>query len=109
MQFSLVLCNISSPPLADIVFFGLSLKVFKMRMLGRENHTLIKNASERKLPSKEHFMSGSDTICNSPNPPLANIVIFRSPQVPSFVTKMFFFLLLPRFGALKLLCVILSN
>ena len=31
--------------LADIVLFGLSLKVFKTRMLGRGFHSLIKNVS----------------------------------------------------------------
>ena len=36
--------NSQSPLLADIVFFGLSLKVFKTSLLGRGFHTLIKNA-----------------------------------------------------------------
>ena len=36
-------CNSSSPPLADIVFFGFPLKFFKMRLLERDFHTLIKN------------------------------------------------------------------
>ena len=39
-----VICNSPSPPLVDIVLFRLSLKVFKMCLLGREFHTLIKNA-----------------------------------------------------------------
>ena len=34
------ICN--NPPLADIVLFGLPLKVFKTRLLGRGFHTLIK-------------------------------------------------------------------
>ena len=37
--------NSPSPPLANIVLFGLPLKVFKTRLLGRGFHTLIKNAS----------------------------------------------------------------
>ena len=37
--------NGPSPPLVDIVLFGLSLKVFKTRMLGRGFHILIKNDS----------------------------------------------------------------
>ena len=44
------LCNRPSPPLTDIVLFGLfhftlPLKVFKTCLLGRDFHTLIKNAS----------------------------------------------------------------
>ena len=39
------ICNGPSLPLADIVLFGLPLKVFKMCLLGRGFHTLIKNAS----------------------------------------------------------------
>ena len=38
-------CNSSSPPLVDIVLFGLPLKVFKRRLIERGFHTLIKNAS----------------------------------------------------------------
>ena len=42
-------CNSPNPPLADIVFFGLSLlgfpsKFFKTRLLRRGFHPLIKNA-----------------------------------------------------------------
>jgi len=39
------ICNSSSPPLADIVLFGLSLKVFKTCLPGRGFHTLIKDVS----------------------------------------------------------------
>ena len=44
------MCNNSSSPLADIILFvlssfGLPLKVFKTRMLGRGFHALIKNVS----------------------------------------------------------------
>ena len=39
------ICNNPSPPLANIVFFRLSLKAFKTCMLGRSFHTLIKNTS----------------------------------------------------------------
>ena len=39
------ICNNSSSPLADIILFRFSLKVFKMRLLGRGFHTLIKNVS----------------------------------------------------------------
>ena len=39
------ICNSPNPPLIDIVLFGLSLKVFKMHMLGRDFHTFLKNAS----------------------------------------------------------------
>ena len=35
-------CNGSSPPLANIIFFGLPLKVFKTRLVERGFHTLIK-------------------------------------------------------------------
>ena len=37
------------PPLGDIVLFGLSLKVFKTRLLERGFHTLIKNTSFSSL------------------------------------------------------------
>ena len=39
------ICNDPSPPLADLVLFGLPLKVFKTCLLGRGFHTLIKNVS----------------------------------------------------------------
>ena len=38
-------CNSSSPPLIDIVLFGLPLKFFKTCLSRRSFHTLIKNAS----------------------------------------------------------------
>ena len=49
------ICNGSNPPLADIVFFGLSLLGFlsrflKTRLLGRVFHTLIKNVSFSSQP-----------------------------------------------------------
>ena len=57
-------CNISSPPLANIVLFGLSpfelhLKVVKMCMLGRGFHTFIKNVS---------FSSPADVGSDNPPP-----------------------------------------
>ena len=39
------ICNNPSPPLVDIVLFGLSLKVFKMCLLEGGFHTLINNVS----------------------------------------------------------------
>ena len=39
------ICNGPSPRLEDIVLFGLLLKVFKTRLVGRGFHTLTKNAS----------------------------------------------------------------
>ena len=45
MSGSCTICNSLSPPLADIVLFGLPLKVFKTCLLGRGFHTLIKSAS----------------------------------------------------------------
>ena len=44
-SFQVSYCNGLSPPLADFVLFGLPLKVFKIRLLGRGFHTFIKNAS----------------------------------------------------------------
>ena len=53
--------NSSSPPLVDIVLFGLPLKVFKRqrRLLGRGLHTIIKNAS---------FSSPTDVRSHNPLP-----------------------------------------
>ena len=48
------ICNSPSPPLADIVLFGLSLKVFKTRLQGRGFYTLIKNVS----------LSSPTDVCN---------------------------------------------
>ena len=39
------ICNSPRPPLADIVLFGLSFKVFKTCLLGRDFHTLLKGVS----------------------------------------------------------------
>ena len=90
-----VICNSPSLLLVDIVFIGLQLKVFKTRLLGRGFHTLISNALFPYLqpmwdlaihplvsPTSSlahHPMSGSDTICNSPSLPLADIVFFVLP------------------------------
>ena len=55
------ICNSSSPQLTDIVLFGLSLKVFKTRLLGGDVHTLVTNVlfsslinvgSHNPLPSR---------------------------------------------------------
>ena len=91
------ICNSLNPPLADIVCFSplrivVSLTVFKTRLLGRSFHTIIRNALFPSLidvgshnpPPFEGLASslahcplfGSDTICNSSNPPLADIVCF---------------------------------
>ena len=77
--------------------FWASTQGFKTRMLERGFHTLIKNASVSSLtnvgshnppPSgssvlrdpasslAHHSVSDSDTVCNGPSPPLANIVLF---------------------------------
>ena len=87
-------CNIKNPPLADIVRFGtlritVSLTVFKTHILGKDFHALIRkvsflsplNVGSHNPPplggptsSLVHRpVSGSDTICNSPNPPLEDI------------------------------------
>ena len=39
------ICNGPSPPLSDIIFFGLFLKVFKRRLLERGFHTFTKGVS----------------------------------------------------------------
>ena len=80
--------NRSNPPVADIVCFDMlriavSLTIFKTRLLGRGNHTLIRNVS---FPSPtdvgshnpppwgsaslliHHPVSGSNIICNNQNP-----------------------------------------
>ena len=44
------ICNNSSPPLADIVLFGLPLKVFKTCQFGRGFHTLINDVSFSSRP-----------------------------------------------------------
>ena len=44
LAFRQEICNGLSPPLSDIVLFGLPLKVFKMCLLVRSFHTLIKDA-----------------------------------------------------------------
>ena len=65
------ICNGSNPPLADIVFFGLSLLGFlsrflKMRLLGRVFHTLIKNvlfsSQPWDLPLNVGFFSFSSPL-----------------------------------------------
>ena len=54
------ICNSPSPLLAYIVIFGLSLQIFKMRLLGRGFHTLKKKAL---FPSPtdvgSHYVSGN--------------------------------------------------
>jgi len=56
--------NSPSPPLADIVLFRLSLKVFKMRLLGRDFHILIRNVS---------FSSPIDVRCHTFKEEIRNI------------------------------------
>ena len=53
------ICNGPSPPLADIVLFGLPLKVFNTRLLGRGFHTLIQGVS---------FSSPTDVRSHNPPP-----------------------------------------
>ena len=53
------ICNGPSLPLADIVIFRLPLKVFKMRLLRRGFHTLIKGVS---------FSSSTDVGSHIPKP-----------------------------------------
>ena len=53
------ICNSPSPPLADMVFFGFSLKVFELRQPGGGFYTLIKNV-----------LFFSSTGVGSHNPPL---------------------------------------
>ena len=45
MSASNTICNSPSPPLANIILFGIPLKVFRTRLQGRGFHTLIKNVS----------------------------------------------------------------
>ena len=59
MSGSDTICNSLSSPLADIVLFGVSLKVFKPHRLGRGFHTLIKNIS---------FSSPTDVGFHNPPP-----------------------------------------
>ena len=110
------ICNGSSPPLADIFLFGLSLSSFPSRLLNtfvreRIPHPLCSPSQPMWDLTIHHFqgpasslalvsffnqcgisqftplrgptsllahypVSSSDTICNSPSPPLADIVLF---------------------------------
>ena len=47
-------CNYLSPPLADIIFLGLSLQRFKTRLFGRGFHTLTRTASPLQ-PMGDHI------------------------------------------------------
>ena len=89
--------NISSRPLVDIVLFGFSLLGFLSKFLKHFYYGEISTPLQGILrfslqpmwdltihplgglvSSLAHSpMSGSDTICNSPSPPLADIVLFR--------------------------------
>ena len=87
-----VQCNSPNLPLANIVYFGIlyitiNFRALKRVWLRRGFHTLIRNTS---FPSPTNVgshnppprgstakVSASYTICNSPSPPLANIVIFE--------------------------------
>ena len=69
------ICNSSSPLLADIVFFGLSLsglpQGFKTRLLGGGFHTLIKNISFSSLAnvgSHNPPPSGSSVLAGTCSP-----------------------------------------
>ena len=53
-----IIYNDPSPPLADIVLFGLPLKVFKTRLLGRGFYTFRRNVS---FPSPTNVGSLYDT------------------------------------------------
>ena len=97
--------NRPSPPLWAFMYCC-QLHGFKMRLLGKGFHTLIRNAlfpsptdvrSRNPSPPRglasslaHRPMSGSDTICNSPNPPLADIVrpLRIAVQPHSFKTRM---------------------
>ena len=88
------ICNSPSPLLSNIIRFGpyhFQSHGFKMRLLGRGFHTLIKNVSFPSQPMWDltihpswgpasllaHYpVFASDTICNSPSPLLSNIVRF---------------------------------
>ena len=60
-----IICNIPNPPLADIVPFELSLNVFKMHLLGRGFHTLMRNVS---------FPSPTDVSHTTPPPRSPNLL-----------------------------------
>ena len=66
--------NSPSPPLVDIVLFGLSLKVFKTRLLGRDFHTLINNAL---------FPSPTDVGSHNRPPLRLSVFVGTSPDVHS--------------------------
>ena len=95
-----MMCNDPDPPLADIILFGLSLSGFKTCVLG-EGFVLLPNqcgtsqSTSLQGPASllahrlvstplrvtarrptHRLVTGSDTICNDPNPPLADIVLF---------------------------------
>ena len=87
-------CNSLSPPLSGYCLlwnflYGLPLKVFKTRMLGRDFLTLIRNLFSNQCGISQSTslgapasslahrpVSGSHTICNSLSPPLADVVLF---------------------------------
>ena len=89
--------NCPSPPLGIFSSLGFPFRAspqgFKMRLLRRGFHTLIKNASFPSLtnvgshnpPSlggqrpRCRSVTGSDTICNCPSPLLVDIVLFGFP------------------------------
>ena len=87
MSASNIIYNTSSSWLANIFLFVLSLLGFQSM---RSFHTLVRNSFPSSTDVRSHNpppwgptsslayrpMSGSDTICNSPSPPIANIVIF---------------------------------
>ena len=88
------ICNSLNPSLTDIVYFCplrivVSLTVFKTCLLERGFHTLIRNAlfpsqidvgSHNPSPLGASLLAGTPlsvyAICNSPNPPVTDIVCF---------------------------------
>ena len=63
MSSSDTICNSPSPPLADIVPFGLPLKVFKMRLLGRVFHALIKGVLFSPTDMRSHIVVSAFRSC----------------------------------------------
>ena len=63
-----IICNSWSSLLVDIVFFRLSFKVFKTRMVGRDFHTLTKNVSfsfPSDVESHNLLLFGPNVLANT--------------------------------------------
>ena len=100
-------CNSPSPPLVDILLFGLFLPSFpsrfKMRLLEKGFHSYKKmfhsfssptNVGSHNPPPLGPMSSlahppvfGSNTICNGPNPTLAEIVLLFGLSLPGLPLK----------------------